>query len=70
MRFTELGGWLVILLALSGLAYAGVSTDNVGAGNPRPIQCLDVEQYKKDMKHLSSNLDAEFSNIYKKIEGK
>lgn len=59
--------WLIILLAFAGLVYAGPMQD-VGPGNPRPKEYLEIEQYKKDLFWMSSKLDQKFKQIEERLK--
>jgi hypothetical protein len=59
--------WIIIGLAFAGIVYAGPMQE-AGAGNPRPKEYLELEQYKKDLAMLAKNLDAKFAEIEKKIK--
>lgn len=64
---SNLTGWLIIGLAFAGIVYAGPMQD-VGVGNPRPKEYLELEQYKKDLMQLSKNLDRKFAEIESKLK--
>jgi hypothetical protein len=59
--------WLFISLAFAGIVYAGPMQD-VGPGNPRPKEYLELEQYKKDLAVLGRNLDAKFAEIESRLK--